>query len=410
MEQKIQERFFKNHSPQELIERYGHPIYLYHAETIEEKINAFKEAFGDLNLRIKYAAKALTNLTILKLMKKYGVEIDAVSLNEVKMAIQVGHPAEHILFTPNCVAFEEIQEAVELGVQINIDGLDILKDFGRLYGKTKKCCIRINPHLMAGGNLKISTGHIDSKFGISVHQIDEILAIAKQYEIPINGIHVHTGSDILESEIFLKGAQIIFKVAAQFENLEFIDFGSGFKVPYSDKDQETNIAHLGKSLGEQFKVFCKKYGRDLEVWFEPGKFLVSESGLLLVKTNQVKKTPTNTFVGVNSGLNHLLRPMMYDSYHHIVNLSNPSGEKHIYNVVGYICETDTLGFNRRLPEVKTGDILGILNAGAYGFSMASNYNSRPRPAEVLLYQDRDHLIRRRETYEDLLRNQVDISI
>jgi diaminopimelate decarboxylase len=310
------------------------------------------------------------------------------------------------MFTPSGVAFEEIVEAVELGVGINIDNLSMLEKMGRKYGNSVPCCIRINPHIVAGGNEKIQVGHINSKFGISIDYLSDILRIVKSHKIVINGLHIHTGSDIKEPGAFMQGANVLFEAAMQFPDLAFISFGGGFKVAYRKADHATDIDALAGELVPAFRDFCRKYGRDLEIWFEPGKFIVSEAGYLLVRVNVVKQTPAVTFVGVDSGFNHLIRPMFYDAYHEIINLSNPDGNLRKYNVVGYICETDTFAKDRQLPEVREGDILMFRNAGAYGFSMSSNYNSRPRPPEVLVYGGKAHLVRKRETLEDLVRNQV----
>ncbi len=395
---------------EKLAEQFGTPVYVYDGEKIIHQIKYLTSAFSGVNLKIKYAAKALTNLSILKLMRREGIGMDAVSINEAHLGIKAGYAPHEILFTPNCVSFEEIKEAVDMGLMINIDNISVLEQFGNHYGNTVPCCIRLNPHIMAGGNAKISTGHIDSKFGISILQKRHILRIVQTYNINVMGLHMHTGSDILDSEVFLKGAQIVFDIAQDFENLQFLDFGSGFKVSYREGDVTTDLKSLGKSIETAYKSFCKEYGRDLELWFEPGKFLVSESGILLVKTNVVKTTPATVFAGVDSGMNHLLRPMMYDAYHDMVNISNPKGTNRVYTVVGYICETDTLGWDRKLNEVREGDIIAIKNAGAYGFSMASNYNSRLRPAEVLILDGKAHLIRKRETFEDLLQHVVEIDI
>ena len=219
---------------------------------------------------------------------------------------------------------------------------------------------------------------------------------------------MHTGSDILDAGVFLEGAEILFDAAKDFPDLEFIDFGSGFKVAYKEGDITTDIEELGSALSARFLEFCESYGKSLELWFEPGKYLVSESGYFLVKVNVLKQTTATVFVGVDSGLNHLIRPMLYDSYHHIVNLSNPEGKQRIYTVVGYICETDTFGWDRKINEVHEGDILCFKNAGAYGITMSSNYNARFRPAEVLVYDGKAQLIRKRETMEDLLRNEVEV--
>jgi diaminopimelate decarboxylase len=394
----------------ELCSSFGSPLYVYDGEKIVSQIQRLKQAFEGVQLRIKYAAKALTNISVLKLVRKAGAGLDVVSLEEAQIGLMAGFQPEEILFTPNSVAFSEIQKAIDMGLVINIDNIAILEEFGHQYGNTVPCCLRLNPHIVAGGNVKIQTGHIDSKFGISILQLRHVLRVIKTYNIHVVGLHVHTGSDFLDADVFLKGAELIFEAAADFPDLQFLDFGSGFKVAYKEDDITTNIEELGQRMTQSFKAFCKSYGRELEIWFEPGKFIVSEAGLLLVTANTIKTTLSSVFVGVNSGLNHLLRPMMYDAYHEIINLSNPTGTKRIYTVVGYICETDTLGYDRKLSEVKEGDILAIKNAGAYGFSMSSNYNSRPRPAEVLIWNGKAQLIRRRETLEDIIKTQVEVEI
>ncbi len=397
-------------SVEELVENYGSPVYVYNTDTIASQIDRLKQAFKGQNLKLKYAIKALTNLSILKFIKSQGVGADVVSIQEVDMALLAGWKAEEILYTPNCVAFDEVKAGVDKGVFINIDNLYILEEFGKEYGNEVPCCIRINPHIMAGGNTKISTGHVGSKFGISIHQLNEVVEVVNQYNIDLQGLHIHTGSDILDAEVFLKMADILFNTAEKFKNIKFLDFGSGFKVGYKQDDITTNIEELGERLGEAFTKFCKKIGKELELWFEPGKFLVSDSGTMLAKTNVVKTTPAKVFVGVDSGLNHLIRPMMYNAFHAIINASNPAGKERVYTIVGNICETDTFGEDRLMHEVRQGDIIAFKNAGAYGFSMASNYNSRFRPCEVMVHKGKAHLIRKREVFEDLIKNQVVIDL
>lgn len=392
-----------------LANQYGTPLYVYDGQKIVDQYHRLKDQFSKVKVNIKYAAKALTNQAILQLLKREGAGLDVVSIQEAELGIQAGFEPGEILFTPNCVSFKEIQEAVELGVKINIDNISILEQFGHKYHGTVPICVRLNPHIMAGGNHKISTGHIDSKFGISVHQLRHVLRVIETNELNVEGLHVHTGSDILDSEVFLRGAQIIFDAAYNFPNLRYIDFGSGFKVPYRSGDPATDIPMLVGKIEDEFLKFCQEYGRELEMWFEPGKYIVSEAGQFLVRCNVIKTTPATVFAGVDSGMNHLLRPMMYDAYHNIVNISNPTGVPRVYTVVGYICETDTFGWDRKLGEVREGDVLAIQNAGAYGFSMASNYNSRFRPAEILVYRGKAHLIRQREQMEDLLKNQVPVN-
>jgi len=391
-----------------IVEDFGSPVYVYDTEKIAFQYKRLTAAFKEVkHLKINYAVKALSNVSILKYFNTLGAGIDTVSIQEVKLGLAAGFLPEQIIFTPNGVSLNEIEEATQLGVQINIDNLSILEQFGTKHPKIP-VCIRINPHVMAGGNSNISVGHIDSKFGISIHQIPHLLRIAENTKMTINGIHMHTGSDILDIDVFLYASEILFETAKQFKNLDFIDFGSGFKVPYKLGDIETNIEELGKKLTQKFNQFCKEYGKDLTLAFEPGKFLVSEAGYFLTKVNAVKQTTSTVFAQVDSGFNHLIRPVLYGSHHDILNISNPNGRERFYTVVGYICETDTFGNNRRINEIKEGDILCFKNAGAYCFSMASNYNSRYRPAEVLWHNNQAHLIRQRESFDDILKNQIQL--
>ena len=395
----------KNETLLNIANEFGNPVYVYDAHKIEAQYKRLSSAFNKVkNVKINYAVKALSNISILKFMNKLGAGLDTVSIQEVKLGIVAGFKPEDIIYTPNGVSLHEIEEVAQLGAQINIDNLVILEQFGNAHPDVP-VCIRINPHVMAGGNTNISVGHIDSKFGISIHQTPHVLRIVKNTGMRINGIHMHTGSDILDIEVFLYASEILFETAKQFKNLDFIDFGSGFKVPYKPGDIETDIEEFGEKLTTRFKTFCKNYGKELTLAFEPGKFLVSEAGYFLTKVNAVKQTTSTVFAQVDSGFNHLIRPMLYGSQHEIINISNEDGKERFYSVVGYICETDTFANNRRIKEIKEGDILAFKNAGAYCFTMASNYNSRYRPAEVLWYNDNAHLIRKQETFDDLLANQ-----
>ncbi|MBT8322591.1 MAG: diaminopimelate decarboxylase [Eudoraea sp.] len=388
--------------------QYGAPVYVYDTSKIISQFQRLTNAFGSVpKLKLNYAVKALSNLSILRLMNSLGSGLDTVSIQEVKLGLLAGFKPEDIIFTPNGVSLEEIEEASALGVKINIDNLSFLEQFGSTHPDVP-VCIRINPHVMAGGNTKISVGHIDSKFGISIHQTPHILRIVELTKMKVNGIHMHTGSDILDIDVFLYASEILFDTAKHFKDLEFIDFGSGFKVPYKAGDIETNIEELGQKLSSRFNEFCKEYGRELTLAFEPGKFLVSEAGYFLARVNVVKQTTSTVFAGVDSGFNHFVRPMFYGASHEIINLSNPKGKERYYSVVGYICETDTFGNNRRISAISEGDILCFKNAGAYCFTMASNYNSRYRPAEVLWHEGKAVLVRERENFDDLIRNQIDV--
>ncbi|WGH76018.1 diaminopimelate decarboxylase [Tenacibaculum tangerinum] len=390
--------------------KYQSPLYVYDTEKIIAQYKKITTAFSKVkNVKINYAVKALSNINILKVFNTLNSGLDTVSIQEVKLGLLAGFEPQKIIYTPNGVSLQEIEEVAKLGVQINIDNLSILELFGQKH-PTIPVCIRINPHVMAGGNSKISVGHIDSKFGISIHQVPHIKRVVENTGMHINGIHMHTGSDILDIDTFLRATEILFDTAKQFEDIDFIDFGSGFKVPYKKDDISTDIVELGEKLSTRFNEFCKDYGKEVTLMFEPGKFLVSEAGYFLAKVNVIKQTTSTVFAGIDSGLNHLIRPMFYNSYHYIENLSNPKGRERFYSIVGYICETDTFGSNRRINEISEDDILCFHNAGAYCFSMASNYNSRFKPAEVMIYKGKDYLIRKRETMEDILKNQENITL
>jgi diaminopimelate decarboxylase len=395
--------------PLSIAEKYGCPVYVYETSVMKRQYDRLASAFPLSKLKINYACKALNNITVLKYFKSLGAGLDTVSIQEVRLGLMAGFDPSEIIYTPNCVSIDEIGQAVALGVKINIDNLSVLEHFGHDF-PDYPVCIRINPHIMAGGNSKISVGHIDSKFGISFHQTPHIHRIVKANDMKVEGIHMHTGSDILDIDVFLQGAEILFEIAKEFKDLSYIDFGSGFKVPYKDDDIETDIEELGEKITQRFNDFCKQYGKELTLMFEPGKFLVSQSGVFLVKVNVVKQTTSTVFAGVDSGLNHLIRPMLYDAYHRIVNISNTEGRSRIYTIVGYICETDTFGVNRKLTEISEGDILAFYNAGAYCYTMSSNYNSRYRPAEILIHEGKDYIIRQRETMDDLVRNQTNPNI
>ncbi len=392
----------------DVCQQFGTPLYVYDAEKIIRQIQRLRHVFSQA--KFKYAAKSLTNLSVLRLMRQQGLGLDVVSVQEAQLGLHAGYQPQEIMYTPNGVAFEELKQAVDLGIRINVDNLPALEWLGKTYGSSVPCCIRLNPGVMAGGHAKISVGHHRSKFGIAASRLEDMLQVVSAHGMHIDGLHIHTGSDIIQVDAFMAGAELLFSIAHHFPDLQFIDFGSGFKLPYKPGDAATDLERLSARLQAAFEAFCQKYGRKLEMWFEPGKFLVSQAGYLLASVNVVKATPDITFAGLDTGLNHLIRPMMYDAYHGIANLSNPSGRKQTYDVVGYICETDTFASGRELPEVRQGDVLAIFNAGAYGFSMASNYNARLRPAEVLIYQGEARLIRERETLEDLLHHQIMIDL
>ena len=388
-----------------LADEFGAPLYVYHTGVIKHQYERLASAFDVPRLELHYACKACSNLEVMRFVRGLGAGLDCVSVNEIRLGLAAGFSASDILFTPNGVSYAEMVTAIELGVGINVDNISMLEQLGATHPEVP-VCVRVNPHIMAGGNTKISVGHIDSKFGISIYQLTHVQRVVEATGQRVVGIHMHTGSDILDVSPFLTAADILLDAARKFADLEYVDFGSGFKVPYRPGGISTDIEEVGALMSERFRAFCREYGRDLALVFEPGKFLVSQAGKFLAEVNVVKPTPSTVFAGLNTGLNHLLRPMFYDAHHEIRNASNPGGKQRIYTVVGYICETDTFGQNRQIAEIREGDILSFDNAGAYCMTMASNYNARERPAEVMIHEGRAHLVRRRERFEDIVGTQV----
>jgi diaminopimelate decarboxylase len=393
----------------EAAQTYGTPLYVYHAEKMVDQYKSLLNHFSNKSVCFFYACKALTNIHVLDVFKKAGCNIDCSSINEVKLAIHVGVDPSNILYTSNSVDFEEIKEAVSLGVHINIDSLSNLEKFGITYGNRYPVGVRIRPDIMAGGNLKISTGHDKSKFGIPAKQIKELKALQEKYKINIATLHIHTGSEIKDVAVFLQSAEVFEQMLPDFPTVNILDFGGGFKVPYQPNEKGTDIALLGAEVNKIMVALSAKAGRNLTAWFEPGKYLVSEAGFFITQVNVLKQSGDICFAGINSGLNHLIRPMFYDAYHHIDNFSDPTKELKKYAVVGNICETDTFAWERPLPSIAEGDLLVFYNAGAYGYEMSSNYNARFKPAQVLFEDGKHRLISRTDTMEDLLALQMPLN-
>jgi diaminopimelate decarboxylase len=393
---------------QSLATTYGTPLYLYDTTTITQQYQVLTSAFANANAKFFYACKANTNINILKHLLSIGANVDCSSINEAKLALRAGFLPAQILYTSNGIHFNEIEEAIMLGAHVNIDSISNLQKFGEKYGHTYPVGLRLRPNIMAGGNLKVSTGHTKSKFGIPIEQIDQVIKLKNEYNIHIQGLHIHTGSEIKDVAVFIKGSSILFELATLFNELIYLDLGGGFKVAYKEGEDVTDMISLGKEVTAAFEKFHQSYPKKLEVWFEPGKFLVSASGYFITSVNVLKQNGDILIAGVNSGFNHLIRPMFYDSYHHITNISNPIGDIKNYMITGNICETDTFASDRSLNEIREGDLLVFSNAGAYGFEMGSNYNSRLLPAQVMIKDGKAQLIRRRDVFEDLLRNQIEI--
>jgi len=394
----------------QVAKQFGTPVYAYHAEAIAYQYQQLVNAFAQTNVLFFYACKALTNISVLRYVKKLGAGVDCSSINEVKLALYAGFDPASVLYTSNGIHFDEIVAAKQLGVRINIDSLSNLQKFGAAFGHSYPVSVRLRPNILAGGNLKISTGHDKSKFGIPVEQVEQLINIVQQHNLFIRGLHIHTGSEIKDVEVFVKGSQVLFDLIPRFSEIEFLDLGGGFKVPYNEGDPETNMVLLGQKVQEAVDNFTRPSGKKLQIWFEPGKYMVSNAGYFITKVNVLKPTGATHFASIDSGFNHLIRPMFYDAYHRIVNITNPEGPVKNYSVVGNICETDTFAWERELNEIREDDLLVFYNAGAYGFEMSSNFNSRYKPAEVLMLNNQPHLIRARDQFADLLRNQVEIAI
>ena len=388
--------------------KFGTPIYLYDLKIIENQFDKLNKELSVLeNYKIHFAAKSLSNISILKFIKNMGAGLDAVSIEEVMIGLKCGFNKDEILYTPNGVSFEEIKQAFKLGVKINLDSIESIKDFVNEFGN-QSITVRINPGIYAGGNDNVSVGHSESKFGIPEERIDELLDMEKKGKVKITGLHIHTGSDITKNNQFKDGIMKIFSIARDFRNIESIDLGGGIKIPYYKNDTLTNLNDYVKEVSNELKKFELEFNKKLKLIFEPGKFLVSDCGFFITKVNYIKSTKTKDFLQADSGFNHLLRPTLYGSHHEIINLSNPEGKKKEYDVVGYICEKDTFAEKRKISETSIGDLICFKNAGAYGFNMSSNYNSRLKPAEVCIYNNKILKIREAQSLKDLLKGQIDI--
>ncbi len=408
MKLKINQLFIGNYSAEQLVAQFGSPLYVYDEEVIRNQIRKLKNAFVYPGVKFYYACKANTNLAILKIVLEEGCFLDAVSLGEVYAALKAGFSADKIRFTGVNVSNEEFSWLIEKKIAVNLGSLSEVERYGKL-NPGKKISVRINTNVGAGHHSHVITGGESSKFGIYFLEIAQLFSVCKKYDLKIVGIHHHIGSGILDYKIFLHAMDILLEIADQFFDLEFIDFGGGFGIPYQKNQKELNISFLGKKIVKKFNSFCNSYGKKLSFHFEPGRYFVAQSGSLLCTVNTIKKTPKYTFVGVNTGFNHLIRPAMYGSFHEVVNCSNPQGKLNKYLVAGNICESgdiftrDENGIKEQgIAELHEGDVLAILNSGAYGMSMASHYNLQQLPVEVLIQGKDVRIIRKREEFSDFI--------
>ena len=395
-----------------LMQEYGSPLYVYEESVLRSQFRQLSSGFPEGLLEIHYAMKANSNPSLLKILCEEGSSIDAVSEFEVRLALESGFKPQQIIFTGNNNSLAEIEFCVENDVPVNLGSLASLEKYGERYPHTK-VSVRINPGIGAGHHAHCITGGPDSKFGIYHDQIDSVLALANKYSLSLNGVHSHIGTGIFSAEPMLEAMEMILAVAEKFPDLEFVDFGGGFGIPYRPEQQALDMMDLSQKMTRYFTEFRQNYGRGLTMKIEPGKLLLGPVGILLTTVTNISDTPKHRFVGVDSGFNHLVRPTMYGSYHKILNASRNSGVEEDVVVVGYICESGDIfsrtdeKIKRRLTSPKIGERLAFLDAGAYGISMSSQYNLRPRPAEVLVHNGQSRLIRRAETFEDLTQCFVD---
>lgn len=391
-------------NPIELCQKYGTPLYVYDLKVAHRQAKKLMNAIPLKNKKLLYAVKINYNPEIVKTMKEEGYGIDAVSLEEILYSLQLGFEPEDILYTGNNITDEEMRKAAELGVMLNIGALSRLEKFGKEFPGSR-VCVRINPDIEADTHEHWVTAGPLSKFGTSYAQVDQILEVAKKYDLKIVGIHEHIGTSVMQVWQLLKAMEVLIEVAPSFPDLEFLNFGGGIGLAYKPDEEDIDIDDFGKQAAEMFEKFCSEYGRDLTFMMEPGRYLVGDSGTLYAEVNTLKETPEGrVFAGLNTGYHHLIRPMTYGSYHPIVNISNPEGPIKKYDVAGNICESgDLFARDREIAEIREKDILAIEMTGASGFCMANHYHLRPLPPEIVLDGEKIIVSRERETLEDVLK-------
>ncbi len=404
--------FFGNTNPLELLKEYGSPLYVYNESVLRERCQEMKNLVSYPHFKVNYSIKANSSLELLKIAREEGLVADAMSPGEIHVLFAAGFKPEDIFYISNNVSEDEMQFAINHGITTSIDSLSQLRQYGRL-NPGGKVAIRFNPGVGAGHHEKVVTGGKKTKFGVNMDLVPEVKKILEEYHLTLIGINQHIGSLFMEIDNYIEGVKSVLSVAEHFDTLEFIDFGGGFGIPYRKQEGEKrlDLKESGEKLSKLLEEWTDKYGKKLTFKIEPGRYIVGECGALLGNVYTIKQNYDLTFVGTDLGFNILSRPMMYDSHHDIEVYKNgmlAKENEEVVTVVGNICESgDIMAKQRALPHIDEGDILGVMNAGAYGYCMASNYNNRLRPAEVLIKEDGSSiLIRRRDTFEDLMRNFV----
>ncbi|HWR45735.1 diaminopimelate decarboxylase [Sporomusa sp.] len=405
-----QTNFYGKHNPVDLIKKYGSPLYVYNERILRERCRDIKKLVKGPDFIVNYSAKANSNLALLKIIHDEGCCVDAMSPGEIYVQLQAGFKPEQILYIGNNVSAEEMKYASNQGILVSVDSLSQLELYGKI-NPHSNVVARFNTGVGAGHHQKVVTGGKKTKFGIESAFIPEVKDILKKYHLRLIGINQHIGSLFMDTDSYISGVQALLDVAAQFSNLEFVDLGGGFGIPYHKYQNEPrlDLAALSEKLSKVLTDWVNEYGKQVRFKVEPGRYLVAECGILLGNIHTIKTNYSTKYIGTDIGFNVLMRPVLYNSYHdiEIYRSSNAqSRNQEAVTIVGNICESgDIIAEDRKLPEIFEEDIIGVLDAGAYGYSMASNYNNRLRPAEVLITNHGDDvLIRRRETLEDLVRH------
>lgn len=403
------ELYFGRHSARELVDIFGSPLYVYAEQVLRERCRELSTLISYPHFRVNYSAKANTNIELLKIINSEGIDVDAMSPGEIYLEMAAGYTPDRIFYIGNNVDATEMSYAIEHGILCSVDSIDQLKLYGQL-NPGGNVSLRINPGLGAGHHEKVVTAGKNTKFGINPEDLEEARIILKKRNLQVVGLNQHIGSLFLTPDSYLEACQALLKIALFFPKLEFVDFGGGFGIPYQkNMENRLDLRRLGDQLDDIIHKWVLKYGRKIQFKVEPGRYLVAECGTLLGTVHAVKDNNGTRYVGTDLGFNLLMRPVLYDSYHEIIQASSLSKrEPLIYTIVGNICESgDILGKDRLLPETVRGDVLAVMDAGAYGMAMASNYNCRLRPAEVLIQVNGEvRLIRRRETFADIIATQV----
>ncbi|MDG5766429.1 diaminopimelate decarboxylase [Balneolales bacterium ANBcel1] len=388
-----------------IAKKWGTPTYVYSEKAIRDQCRKLTGLFSDVPVSWLYAVKANDNPHIVRVIAEEGLGFDTVSFEEALLCLELGTDPGDIFYTENNMTEAEMNGAVEEGIVLNIGSVDRLKAFCEQWPGTS-CSIRLKPDIGDGHHVKVDTGNIDSKFGIRMDLIDEVIALAESHKVTIRGLHAHIGSGIQKPENLIYELNVLLEASGKFKDLEFLNFGGGIPIPYRSGDPEFDVERFAEMASERFRTHLEESGKPLRFYFEPGRWIVGASGILLAEVTTVKDQGRKTFLGTNTGFNHLLRPALYDAYHEVINISAGDDEpRNIYDIAGNICESgDILAAGRSLPETNTGDILAILDAGAYGMTMASSYNRRALPAEVMVTEQGFHkTIRSRKSARQTVR-------